>query len=67
MHILIGLVLAFVLIAIFSNRKTRGCRWRADRRRNGAAGDFYMCVACGAEVFTTDGAPPKICLKDGPR
>lgn len=63
MHIVIGLIIAFALIALLSNRKTRGCRWRMDRARNQDGKTYYFCAACGAEDFTADGKPPKICLK----
>lgn len=67
MHILIGLLLAFVLIAIFSNRKTRGCRWRLDRARNENGQQFHICMACGAQCFTKDSTAPKTCLRPDPK
>jgi len=63
MHLLVGLVVAFVLIALLSNRRTRRCRWRMDRSRNKKSETFYHCAACGAEVFTKDGKPPNSCYK----
>lgn len=63
MHILIGLILAFVVMALLSRRGTRGCRWRMDRSRNQDGQTFYKCMACGAEQFTEDAAPPLSCLK----
>lgn len=63
MHVVIGLVLAFVLIAVMSNRKTRGCRWRMDRSFNRDGETFYKCMACGAEDFSADGKPPRVCKK----
>ena len=66
MLIPIGLVVAFILIVIFSNRKTRQCKWRADRRRDENGKGFYRCVVCGAETFTSDGRPPKDCLAETP-
>lgn len=53
MIIIAGLVLAFVLILIFGNRRTRACRWREDRR----AGE-HRCITCGARAKT----PPRGCL-----
>ena len=61
---LIGIVLAFVLIAIFARPEMRGCRWRADRSRDHDGASFYRCAACGAEDFTVNGKPPKRCLRD---
>lgn len=63
MHIVIGLILAFVLVAVFSNRKTRQCRWRADRSLDNDAGHYFRCMHCGAETRVRDVRPPQICLK----
>ncbi|MGH1464342.1 MAG: hypothetical protein ACRBBQ_03185 [Cognatishimia sp.] len=63
MHILIGLILAFVLVAVFSNRKTRYCRWRMDKRRDQDGQRFYLCTYCGQSGFTENGKPPKLCLR----
>lgn len=61
MHILIGLVLALVLIALFSNRATRRCRWR-EYPRAGADSD-WKCVHCGAGTTGPRGKPPRDCLR----
>lgn len=61
MIIIVGLIVAFVLIAIFSNRKTRLCRWR-ESRSDGAA--TFTCIYCGAKTSGLPGQPPKICLRD---
>lgn len=58
----VGLVVVFVLLLVFSNRRTRGCRWREDRTRDDARGRCYHCMACGAVSFTKTGRPPKICF-----
>jgi hypothetical protein len=34
MLVIVGLFVAFVLVAIFAQRGTRGCRWRMDKRRD---------------------------------
>ena len=60
MLILVGLILALVLIAIFSNRATRQCRWR--ERRDGDD-SLFRCVHCGAETRAARGQPPKTCLR----
>ena len=66
MHILVGLLIAFVVVALFArrNKATRRCRWRADR--TGDQGDLrkYRCMACGAETFTMSDQPPSICKSD---
>lgn len=66
MLIPVGLVVAFILILIFSNRRTRQCKWRADRRRDENGQSFYRCAVCGAEAFTSDGQAPKDCHADTP-
>jgi hypothetical protein len=66
MHIILGLIIAFVIVAIVArrNRGTRQCRWRADRRDDSGALSRYRCAFCGAETFTSDGKPPKECHRD---
>ncbi len=61
MVIVIGLVVAFVLVLIFSNHRTRYCRWREDRTQDSSDGRAYRCMACGAVEHTADGKPPKDC------
>ena len=56
-----GLVVAFVLIAVFSNRRTRACRWR-EYPRDGAE-SRWACVQCGAETTGPRGRPPQVCLR----
>ena len=50
MIIIVGLIIAFVLVLIFSNRSTRNCRWR----RIGFEADHgrysFRCAACGSEA-----------------
>ncbi|SNR46645.1 hypothetical protein SAMN06265370_10664 [Puniceibacterium sediminis] len=60
MIIVAGLVVAFVLIALFSNRKTRLCRWRENRSKGQAA---YSCIYCGAKTSGLPGQAPKTCLR----
>ncbi len=62
----LGFIIAFVLILIFSNRRTRQCKWRADRRRDANGQSCYRCMVCGAESFTSEGKPPKDCLAKTP-
>ncbi|ARE83840.1 conserved hypothetical protein [Roseovarius sp. EC-HK134] len=61
MLVVAGLVIAFVLVLILSNRRTRSCRWRADRRQDRDGQSYYRCMACGAQVFTSNGKPPLDC------
>ena len=67
MLIVIALIVAFVLVAIFSNRRTRNCRWRADRRADSDGRRAWRCAACGARAFTTDDKPPQDCAADPPQ
>jgi hypothetical protein len=66
MHIVVGLLIAFVLVALLSNRKTRDCRWRADRKRDTDGKSFHICMSCGATCLTANGKPPKHCEKTHP-
>ena len=58
-----GLILAFVLIAVFSNRATRHCRWRENRA--GAATTWH-CAYCGATTGGERGQPPQTCHRARP-
>ena len=58
---LIGLVVAFVLVAVLTNRATRACRWR---EYPGEGGSRWTCVNCGAETEGARGRPPATCLRD---
>ena len=60
MFIVVGLIIAFVLIAVFSNRATRYCRWR---ERRGADGSQWTCIHCGATVTGEQGKAPDVCLR----
>ena len=56
-----GLIVAFVLVVLFSNRATRACRWR---EYPAATGDSrWTCVQCGAETTGPRGKPPQVCLR----
>jgi hypothetical protein len=65
MVIVAGLIVAFVLVLIFSDRKTRNCRWREDRTLDASEGRAYRCMTCGALDHTATGKPPKDCKADG--
>ncbi len=60
MIVVIGLVVAFILIAVFSNRRTRTCRWR---EYPGSDESRWVCVFCGAETSAPRGKPPRICFR----
>jgi|AntRauTorcE11898_2_1112593.scaffolds.fasta_scaffold105582_2 hypothetical protein len=61
MFVVIGLIIAFILVVLLSNRATRNCRWREYRVSGNTHRRRWQCVACGAEVFTSDAAAPKVC------
>ncbi|MCT4554737.1 MAG: hypothetical protein N4A53_08635 [Pelagimonas sp.] len=61
MLIVLGLLIAFVLVVVFSNRDTRLCRWR---ERRGADHSDWSCVYCGATCQGPQGQPPQTCLRD---
>lgn len=54
-------IVVFLLLLIFTNRKTRGCRWRAQPTGAGKP-KLYKCMACGATTRTDTGKPPQLCL-----
>ncbi|MEP5805798.1 MAG: hypothetical protein ABJ310_10010 [Roseobacter sp.] len=66
MHIVIGLLIAFVIVAIFArrNKATRKCRWRADKTGDRDSLRKYRCAACGAEAFTAQSGPPTDCKSE---
>ncbi|SLN22747.1 hypothetical protein PEL8287_00994 [Roseovarius litorisediminis] len=63
MIIIVGLIIAFVLVVLFSNRRTRYCRWRAQGKSGDGMARNYKCMACGALSVTSDGNPPATCLR----
>jgi hypothetical protein len=65
MVVVVGLIIAFVLVAIFARRGMRMCRWRMDKTQDRDGLRFFRCAACGAEDWT-DGAPPRHCLRPRP-
>ena len=64
MLVIVGLVIAFVLVAIYAKPKIRACRWREDRTVSMPGQTAFHCVGCGARTFTSNGKPPLDCLKD---
>ena len=65
MLVVVGLIVAFILVIIYSNRATRACRWREYRAGGCDLRVRWRCAACGAEVFTSDGDAPKVCHAPG--
>lgn len=61
--VLLGLIVVFVLLLLFSRPGTRACRWRADKTRDNDQGSYHRCAACGAEIWAHSGLP-KTCLRD---
>ncbi|MEM1352758.1 MAG: hypothetical protein AAGF27_10460 [Pseudomonadota bacterium] len=63
MQFVIGLLIAFVLVAIYTHRTmgTRNCRWRAAREKDRDGLHYYYCAACGAETLTESPTVPKVC------
>jgi len=61
--IIIAFVIAFAIVAYFAYRDkaVRGCRWRKDSNRDKGSLQFYHCVACGAEAYTSTQGPPRDC------
>ena len=60
MIVVFGLIIAFILMILFTNRKTRICRWR---EYPGAEQSTWRCAYCGAETAGPRGRPPATCLR----
>lgn len=60
MIVVLGLILAFVLLLLFSRPAMRHCRWRETR---GEGESLWRCAYCGAETRGAPGVPPKVCLR----
>ncbi|MCD1619788.1 hypothetical protein ACFSDD_15835 [Salipiger marinus] len=63
MIVALGLVIAFVLLLIFTNRKTRLCRWRETRREGDSQ---WRCIYCGAKTTGPRGKTPETCFRPDP-
>ncbi|TNF22145.1 MAG: hypothetical protein EP318_04640 [Rhodobacteraceae bacterium] len=61
MIVALGLLIAFVLVLIFSRPATRNCRWREYPR--GAESD-WRCAFCGAATTGPRGRKPRTCHRD---
>ncbi|WP_323768389.1 hypothetical protein [Marinovum sp.] len=61
MIVALGLIVAFVLLLLFSRPALRKCRWRETR---GADESLWRCAYCGAETKGARGVPPAVCLRD---
>jgi len=64
MHILIGLILTFILLALFRNRGTRRCRWRRDRSADNQTGFMFKYMMCGAQTYARTQTPLDFCMND---
>ncbi len=60
MLVALGLIVAFVLVAVYSNPKRRTCRWREYRQSSGTT---WHCIQCGAQVTAPPGRPPQDCFR----
>lgn len=55
-------VFTWMLLTYRARQRTKSCRWREDRSRDTPEGRYFICVSCGAETFSPDNMPPRICL-----
>ena len=69
MHLIVGLIVAFVIVAIAvrKGKATRNCRWRADHTGDRDGLHKYRCLACGAEAFSDREGPPAHCEMNKPQ
>ncbi|MGS4945033.1 hypothetical protein ACVDG3_06100 [Meridianimarinicoccus sp. RP-17] len=56
-------VFVWMLLTYRARQRTKNCRWREDRSRDTPEGRYFTCVSCGAETFSPDNMPPRVCLK----
>lgn len=61
MIVIVGLLIAFVLLLIFSRPAARHCRWREYPK--GEDSD-WRCAFCGATTTGPRGRKPKTCHRD---
>jgi hypothetical protein len=63
MLIPLGLLIAFIVVALVTLRRrtTRTCRWRAERTGDADGKYFYRCAACGAEAWQAKDRAPNFC------
>ncbi|MFW2543377.1 hypothetical protein ACN2XU_12100 [Primorskyibacter sp. 2E107] len=59
MFIVVGLIIAFILVALFSNRATRQCRWREYRSETDSR---WTCITCGQQTRGPQRKAPQTCL-----
>lgn len=69
MHILLGLIIAFVTVAIVARVRggRRHCQWRRNKRLDRGDATYFTCTYCGAETWVAQGQgaikDPKGCLR----
>jgi hypothetical protein len=51
------------LLSSASARRSGGCRWRMDKRRDGVISTRWTCTTCGVEAYTQGDRPPKECKR----
>ena len=56
-------VFVWMLVTYRTRQRTRNCRWREDRSRDTPEGRYFVCMSCGAETFSADNMPPRLCLR----
>ncbi|MDA7427270.1 hypothetical protein PGB28_02285 [Primorskyibacter aestuariivivens] len=61
MIIIAGLIIAFILLILFSRPDLRHCRWRRGREEGALV---WRCAFCGAKVTDGSATPPKVCFKN---
>lgn len=56
-------VFVWMFLTYKARVRTRNCRWREDHSRDTPEGRYFICMTCGAETFSPDNLPPRVCLK----
>lgn len=65
--ILLLIVLIWMFVTFRARQRVRDCRWRENHAKDTPDGRYFVCMNCGAETFSPDNMPPRICLRDARR
>lgn len=62
----IGFAIFLLYMYYHGPSPTKSCRWRMNRAYDRDGESYFFCPLCGAERFTADGEPPRLCTRDQP-
>ncbi|MCA8883729.1 MAG: hypothetical protein KDA50_08290 [Rhodobacteraceae bacterium] len=64
--VLLLVVFLWMVLTYRARQRVRDCRWRENRGLDTPEGRYFVCMNCGAETFSADNMPPRLCLKGVP-